>query len=69
MLSRGVDNYYESPATEPELQGCTKDHAVEAIQIWNIGRRYARPYPEGFARAPTQATRSPLLSPKVGTKH
>lgn len=34
-LPRGVDSYYESPATEPKLQGCTKDHAIKVIQIWN----------------------------------
>jgi hypothetical protein len=35
-LLRGVDNYYESPATEPKLQGCSKDHAIKVIQIRNI---------------------------------
>jgi len=34
-LPEGVDDHYESPATEPKLQGCTKDHAVKIIQIWN----------------------------------
>lgn len=35
-LPEGVDDHYESPATEPKLQGCTKDHAVKIIQIWNM---------------------------------
>jgi hypothetical protein len=34
-LPEGVDNHYESPVTEPKLQGCIEDHAVKIIQIWN----------------------------------
>lgn len=33
--ARGVDNHYESPATEPKLQGCTKDHAMIIKLLWN----------------------------------
>ena len=35
QCARGVDNCYESPRTEPKLQGCTKDHATVVMQIWD----------------------------------
>lgn len=36
--ARGVDNRYESPATEPKLQRCTKDHATIIMLLWNKSR-------------------------------
>ena len=35
-LSRGVGNHYESPATEPKLQGCTSDHIVKVMLIRDL---------------------------------